>query len=118
MLFNADSFCKGFHWCLQYTTDRNGQPIPAGFAGNGFPAVRGGSVCAVVLSDNGPLATSYVLGDPFMAKFPSTFFGKGVIASTGSRGVPMALGNNFGGGNNGGPEDDVCIYGIVPVRAH
>ena len=53
-----------------------------------------------------------------MAKFPSTFFGQNFISSTGSRGVPLALGPAFGGGQNGlAPEDDVCIYGTVPVRA-
>ena len=114
ILLTSDSF----NLCLQYTTLANGLPIPANFAGQGFPPTTGGPVCAVVLSASPQIpgtVTGYVLGDPFMAKFPGTFFGQGVIASTGSRGVPLSLGPLLGGGNNGNPEDDVCIYGTVPV---
>ena len=85
-----------------------------------LPTTTGGSVCAVVLAvtPNKPPLITYVLGAPFMAKFPSTFFGQNFISSTGSRGVPLAQGPALGGGQNGmGPEDDVCIYGTVPVRA-
>ena len=115
-LLNSDTFML----CLQYTTLANGLPIPADYAGKGFPPATGGSVCAVVLSASPQFPGSvsgYVLGDPFMAKFPGTFFGPGVIASIGSRGVPLSLGPNLGGGKNGKPEDDVCLYGTVPVRA-
>lgn len=60
-----------------------------------------------------PVQTSYVLGDPFMAKYPATFFGKGLIATSETRGVPATAGNALG--QFGGPEDDVCFYGTVPV---
>jgi hypothetical protein len=105
-----------FAAALQYTISADGvTPIPKAIGGPG-------PVCAVVMSASPPpspgAVTSYVLGDPFLAKFPATFFGKGVIASTGTRGVPLSVGPAAGGGNGGAPEDDICFYGTVAVRAH
>ena len=70
-------------------------------------------MCAVVVFAVASSTNAYILGDPFIAKYPALFTGKGVIGTTLPRGVPLNAGQALG--NSGGPEEDICFFGTVPV---
>jgi len=58
-----------------------------------------------------------MLGAHFIVKYPASFLGPGNVATTEPRGVPLNTGNGAAGAQ-GGPEEDICFYGTVPVRAN
>ena len=53
-------------------------------------------------------------GDPFLAKYPASFLGTGIVATPLPRGVPLGIGEADGRG--GDPEEDICFFGTVLVR--
>ena len=69
----------------QYNTFASGNPLPEPVCAAAFVAISASSPNA-----NGP-ANFFILGDPFMAKFPATFFGPGASLTEPDIKVPCNL---------------------------